>query len=94
MTDNEEQFSLNLTTTPDPDGIDPNRKIFLAKIISENSLGTYETWQIFKYHDQNYLGIRIFYYETDYNYITQVSRLEAIWLINNYPVQEFMNSLK
>lgn len=90
------QLDLQLFTPHDEDGVDPNRKYILKKIIKDTNLGTYSTWQIFKSHSGLWLGIRTFYYDTDYDCLEKVTHDEAVWLVkhSDLDVREFMDSLK
>jgi len=98
----ETQLSLDLVTPPDTDGLDPNRKIFLINFIQSRPLSSHQSWKIyrsyrnFKNPEPTYwLGIRTFYYDTDHDYLEQVSREEGLWLIKYAPVStHYLDSLK
>lgn len=98
----EEQFELPLYIPADADGVDPNRKIYLINFIQQRPLSSHQSWQIFKSWRSLaitapavlWLGIRTFYYDTNYDFLERVTREEALWLIKNTPVSEFMDSLK
>lgn len=95
----EEQFTLPLITPLDPDGVDPNRKKFLLDFMKNTWLGSSSTWQIFSNFDRNknrihFLGIRTFLYDTDYDYLQQISYEEGMWLHKEIRISDFMGGLK
>ena len=99
QTEYEIQLELPLAPILDPDGLDPNRKNILTKIIAERYLGSGQSWKIyntrnFKKNETNYwLGIRTFVYDVDHEYIEKINYSEAIWLTKNFNVTAFMTDL-
>lgn len=61
-----------------------------------NPLGSHSTWQIFYYQGKLFIGIRTHFYETDYNYLMQISlkTAEDLYRDPNIRVGNFLNAIE